>query len=87
MIAVHNVHTKDSLPYQYQSGAISVIYNNAGVPTYYPHEYKLHEYNTEAHIHVEVISSKEDWILTYDEGEVDSIIESYIPSLKESNSR
>ena len=79
------IKTKKS--YTQFEGARSVIYNNAGVPTYYPHEYKLHEYNTEAHIHEEVISSKEDWILTYDEGEVDSIIESYIPSLKESNSR
>lgn len=78
---------KTKSTYTQFEGARSVIYNNSGVPTYYPHEYKLHEYNTEENKHIEVKSDKEDWILTYDEGEVDSIIESYIPSLKDSNSR
>lgn len=78
---------KTDLNYTQFEGARSVVYNNQGVPTYYPHEYKLHKYNSEENLHEEVKSQIDDWVLVYDEGEIDNIISSYIPSLKQSNSR
>lgn len=78
---------KTDLKYTQFEGARSVIYNNAGVPTYYPHEYKLHEYDKVNNIHKEIKSATSDWIIRYDEGNMDNIVKSYIPTLKNSNSR
>ena len=80
-------------------GAKQVIYNHNGTPTYYPKEYKLHEYRDSKHYEVEGLT----WTLKYygntavePEDESDEAIAaanaatamttSLIPKLKESNS-
>jgi hypothetical protein len=44
-------------------GAKSVIYDHSGTPTYYPKEYKLHEYIDAKHYEIEGLN----WELIYDD--------------------
>lgn len=75
---------RDSRYTQFE-GAKSVIYDHSGSPTYYPKEYKLHEYVDGKHTEIEQLN----WELNYDEdiNNADAMTESLIPKLKDSNAK
>ena len=88
---------KTESKYTQFEGARSVIYNNAGTPTYYPHEYKLHEYVDGQHYEItnlrwDISCDEQIQVMDKDENGNDVVnnkltkmTESLLPQLKDSN--